>query len=112
MKTMIDYDDFSKLDMRIGVINQVERIANTDHLYKLQVGIQDDQPLQVVSSLVPYYTESELLGARIVVLVNLKPTHFRGVESQGMLLAAETADGAECVLLTTLKPIQSGTAVT
>jgi len=112
MKETIKYSDFSKLDMRVGIIREVARIPDTDQLYKLQVDIDEAAPLQIVSSLVKYYTEEALLGARIIVLVNLKPTKFKGVRSEGMLLAAETENGAECVLLSTERPIKTGTAVT
>ncbi len=109
---VVTYSDFSKLDIRVGKIMQIERIPGTDKLYKIQVNIGVEKSIQIVSSLVPYYTEEDLLGARIVVLVNLKPTQFRGELSEGMLLAAETDDGSECVILTTREEIGCGTRIT
>ena len=72
----IEYSDFKKLDMKVGIITKVERVPETENLYKLQVDIGKN--IQIVTSLVPYYTEEELLNQKIIVLVNLKPTKFRG----------------------------------
>ena len=112
MKDMIEYADFTKLDMRVGTVKEVERVPETDQLYKLQVDIGGETPIQIVTSLVNYYKEEELMNVRIVVLVNLKPTKFRGELSEGMLLAAETDDASECVLLTSMVKIADGTPVT
>jgi len=108
----IEYPDFKKLEMKVGKVVSVERIPKTEKLYKLMVDIGRDDPIQIVSSLVPYYEENELVNQRIIVLVNLKPTKFAGEKSEGMLLCAETEDESKCVLLTTEKDIESGTQIT
>lgn len=108
----IEFSDFKKLDMRIGQIKTVERIIKSDKLYKLQVDLGEDNTIQIISSLVPYYTAEELLNKNIVVLVNLKPTKFCGELSEGMLLCAENEDGSECVLLTSERGISIGTSIT
>ncbi|PIN71861.1 tRNA-binding protein, partial [Candidatus Woesearchaeota archaeon CG10_big_fil_rev_8_21_14_0_10_47_5] len=64
--------------------------------YKLQVDIGLEKPMQLVTSLVPYYTEEELKDQKIIVLVNLKPTRFAGEVSEGMLLCAGKEGGSEC----------------
>ena len=112
MKEIIEYSDFTKLDMRVVTIREVERVPKTDQLYKLQVDIGREKPIQIVTSLVQYYSDEELLNKRIIVLINLKPTKFRGELSDGMLLAAETEDESQCVLLTTLSEIADGTPIT
>jgi tRNA-binding protein len=109
---IIEYSDFSKLDLRVGRVRQVERVPKTEKLYKLLVDIGNEKIIQIVSSLVPYYMEEELLDSTIIVLVNLKQTKFHGELSEGMLLAAETEDGSECVLLTTQKDIALGSKIT
>ncbi len=109
---IIEYADFKKLQMRIGKVLEVERVPNTDKLYKLQVDVGFEKPLQIVSGLVPYYSAEELKGKRIVVLVNLKPTKFAGQKSNGMLLCAESADGARVKLLTTDTEMDAGSEVT
>ena len=73
----ITFDEWKKLEIRVGKILKVERVPRTEKLYKLQVDL-GDKSVQIVSSLVPYYTEEELQNRKIVVLVNLKPTKFAG----------------------------------
>ena len=109
---MISYSDFAKLEMRVGTVLEAIRIPGTEKLFKIQVDVGRSEPVQIVSSLIPYYTEKDLLNQRIIVLVNLKPTKLRGELSEGMLLAAETDDESECVLLTTESDIANGTRIT
>ena len=107
----IEYNDFKKLQMKVGQIIEVEKVPNTEKLYRLQVDI-GNKKIQIVTSLVPYYTEEELQDHKIIVLVNLKPMKFRGELSKGMLLCAEKNDESECVLLTVGKDIVNGTPIT
>lgn len=107
----IEYNDFKKLEMRVGKIIEVERVPNTDKLYRLQVNI-GNKKIQIVTSLVPYYNEKELQDQKIIVLVNLKPIKFHGELSEGMLLCAEKDDESECVVLTVEKDIEVGTSIT
>jgi tRNA-binding protein len=108
----IDFSYWKKLDLRVGHVVKVERVPRTEKLYKLQVDIGREKPVQIVTSLVPYYKEEEMLGMRIIVLTNLKPAKFSGETSEGMLLCAENEDGSACVLLTPQKEIAPGTRVT
>ena len=107
----IEYNDFKKLQMKVAEIIKVEKVPNTEKLYRLQVDI-GDKKIQIVTSLVPYYTKEELQNHKIVVLINLKPMKFRGELSEGMLLCAEKNDESECVLLTVGKDIANGTPIT
>ncbi|MEA1964824.1 MAG: tRNA-binding protein [Candidatus Aerophobetes bacterium] len=108
----ISFNEWKKLNMKVGKILEVERIPGTEKLYKLQVDIGGEKPVQIVTSLVPYYPEEELKNKKIVVLVNLKPAKFAGEISEGMLLCAEKEDESECVLLTVEKDIDVGTQIT
>ena len=105
---MVSFDDFKKLDMRIGEILSVEHVPNADKLYVLQVDL-GGQEAQLVAGLRPYYKEDELKGKRIVVVTNLDPATIRGVKSEGMLLAAQEGDVVS--LLTVDKPVSSGSGV-
>jgi tRNA-binding protein len=107
---IISYQDFAKLDMRVGTITQVERHQGADKLYIVQIDV-GERTLQTVTSLVPYYTESELLGQEVVVLTNLAKAKMRGVTSECMLLCAETDDESQSVLLTLSKAIANGVKV-
>ncbi len=82
---------FSYLDLKIGLIKAVKDHPNADKLYILLVDLGDNE-LQIVSGLKDYYEKEELMNKKIVILRNLKPAVFRGVESNGMLLAALSGD--------------------
>jgi methionyl-tRNA synthetase len=106
----IAFEDFKKLDARVGTIKEVERVPRTEKLYRIIVDLGPIGLRQTVSSLVGYYEPEQLKGKRVVFLYNLKPTKFAGQVSQGMLLAAE--QGKDLALLTTDRDIQNGARVT
>ncbi len=108
----ISFEEWKKIKMRVGKIIEVDRVPRTDKLYRLQVDTGKETPIQIITSLVPYYSADELLGQKIIVLMNLEPAKFSGEVSEGMLLCAEKKDGSECVLLTVEKNIDVGTPVT
>ncbi|MDR2194326.1 MAG: methionine--tRNA ligase [Treponema sp.] len=89
---------FAELDLRVAEIVKIERHPKADKLYIETLDIAGEERL-IVSGLVPFYTEEELLNKRIIIVYNLKPAKLRGVESRGMLLAASArdADGKEIV---------------
>ena len=106
----ISFEDFKRLDARVGTITQVERIPRTEKLYKILVDLGPLGVRQTISSLVGYYEPEQLQGKRVVFLYNLKPTKFAGEVSQGMLLAAE--QGEKLALLTTDRDIANGSRMT
>lgn len=110
MAAELSFDDFKKLDIRVGCITSVERVRRTEKLYKILVDLGSFGTRQTISSLVGYYEPNELVGKKIVFLTNLKQAKFAGEVSQGMLLAAE-ADG-KLALLTTDREIQLGARIT
>ncbi|EGU39477.1 tRNA-binding protein [Vibrio scophthalmi] len=103
----VSYGDFAKLEMRVGKIIEVVRHENADKLYIVQVDV-GEKTLQTVTSLVPYYTEEELMGKQVVVLCNLAKAKMRGQNSECMLLCAEADDGSESVLLTPERIMSAG----
>lgn len=106
----ISFEDFKRLDARVGTITLVERVPRTEKLYKILVDLGSLGVRQTVSSLVGYYEPEQLKGKRVVFLCNLKPTKFAGEVSQGMLLAAE--QGEKLALLTTDRDIDNGSRIT
>jgi len=106
----VSFDEFKKLDMRIGTVVDVSRIPRTERLYKIIVDLGDMGRKQTVSSLVEYYSPEQLLSKRIVFLTNLKATKFAGESSEGMLMAAEKGD--RLALLTTDREIENGAKIT
>lgn len=92
VKTSISFDDFMKLDIRIGTILEAERVPKTSKLMKLKIDTGIDERT-VVSGIAEYFNPEDLIGKQVSVLVNLEPRKLRGIESQGMILMAEDADG-------------------
>lgn len=105
---MVSFDDFKKLDLKVGEIITVEHVPNADKLYVLQVDVGGSQ-IQLVAGLRQAYKEDDLKGKRIVVVTNLDPVTIRGVRSEGMLLAA--VDGSAPSLLTVDRPVKVGSTV-
>ena len=91
-KDTIGFDDFTKLDMRVGTILEAEKIPKTKKLLKLKVDVGLDVRT-IVSGIAESFSADEVVGQRVIVLVNLAPRKLRGVESQGMILMSDTADG-------------------
>jgi methionyl-tRNA synthetase len=92
-KPTIAFDDFTKMDLRIGTITAAERVPKADKLLKLTIDIGEAEPRTVVSGIAQHITPEQLPGKQVLLLCNLEPRKMRGVESQGMVLMAEDADG-------------------
>ena len=91
-KETIEFDDFTKLDIRIGTILEAEKVAKTKKLLKLKVDVGLDIRT-IVSGIAESFKPEEIIGQRVSVLVNLAPRTIRGVESQGMILMTDTSEG-------------------
>ena len=91
-KENISFDDFTKMDIRIGKIIAAERVPKADKLLKLTVDTGLDKRT-VVSGIAEHYKPEDVIGKRVTLLMNLAPRTIRGVESQGMILMAENAEG-------------------
>lgn len=93
VKENVSFEDFAKMDIRAGKIIAAEKVAKTKKLMKLTVDTGIDQRT-VVSGIAEYYTPEEVIGKQVSILVNLEPKALKGIESQGMILMAENADGS------------------
>ncbi|MCG1035165.1 methionine--tRNA ligase [Polaribacter sargassicola] len=91
-KETIEFDDFTKLDIRIGTILEAEKVAKTKKLLKLKVDVGIDTRT-IVSGIAESFSPEDIIGQQVSVLVNLAPRKIRGVESQGMILMTDTPDG-------------------
>jgi methionyl-tRNA synthetase len=91
-KPTITYEDFDKMDIRVGTILAAEKVQGTDKLLKLTVNTGIDTRT-VVSGIAKYHKPEEIVGKQVCLLVNLAPRKLRGIESQGMILMAENRDG-------------------
>ncbi|SFH29763.1 methionine--tRNA ligase [Pontibacter chinhatensis] len=92
-KEDITFDEFSKMDIRIGTILAAEKVAKTKKLLKLTIDTGIDQRT-VVSGIAEFFNPEEIVGQQVSILVNLAPREIKGITSQGMILMAENADGS------------------
>ena len=92
LKETVSFEDFTKLDLRVGTILSAEKVAKTKKLLALKVDI-GSETRTIVSGIAEDYSAEEVVGKTVSVLVNLAPRTLRGVESQGMILMTENAEG-------------------
>lgn len=104
----IKFDQFKTLEIRIGRVVAAEKVEGADKLLKLQVDFSLEQR-QIVSGIAEFYSPESLVGKKFPFLVNLEPRKFKGVESQGMILAVD-AEG-QPVLLSPDKEVPEGSIV-
>ena len=106
---MIDIAGFKSVSLRVGHILTAEKVEKADKLLKFTVDLGSEQRT-IVSGIAKYYTPEEMVGKQVVVVANLKPAKLRGIESQGMLLCAVSADG-DVVLVAPEKRVPAGSEV-
>lgn len=107
---MITIEEFQKLELRVATVLTAERVSGAEKLLKLQIDLGSEQR-QLVAGIAQHYTPEELVGKQIVVVTNLQPAVIRGVESNGMLLAAGTEDQSQLAIATPQKPVPNGSRV-
>jgi methionyl-tRNA synthetase len=105
----ISFEEFGKADLRVAVIKEAEKIKKSNKLLKLQVSVGNTRR-QIVAGIAKSYKPEDLIGRKIIIVYNLQPAKLFGTESQGMLLAVETADG-KLETLTVGDNVDSGTKV-
>ena len=107
--TQISIDDFQKIALRVGVVVAAENHPNADRLLVLKVDLGEGAPRQLVAGIRGTYQASDLIGKQVVVVANLKPATLRGLESQGMALAASDESGI--FLVSPERPVRPGSTV-
>lgn len=105
---MITYDDFIKLDIRIGTVTAAEKVQGTDKLIRLEIDLGEGTR-QVVAGMALTYTPEDFIGKQVPILVNLEPRKLRGIESQGMILAADV--GGKPIMLIPEREVPPGSPV-
>lgn len=108
-KAEITFDEFSKMDMRIGKVITAEKVEKSKKLLKMQVDTGIDTRT-VLSGIAEHYTPEEMIGKQVTILVNLAPRKIMGFESQGMILMAEDKDGT-LKLISTSDPVAPGSSI-
>jgi methionine--tRNA ligase beta chain len=107
----LTFDEFLKVKLRVAKVLEAEEHPNADKLLVLKVDLGDEQR-QIVAGLKQHYAPSDLVGRNLVVVANLAPRKMRGLESQGMLLAACTENESQVVVISPADDVPPGTAVT
>jgi methionyl-tRNA synthetase len=109
LKEKIDYEDFQKLDIRIGTILEAERVPKTKKLMKLLIDTGLDKRT-LVGGIAEHYKPEDIIGKKVTILANLKPRKIRGIMSEGMLLMAENLD-QNLAFLTPDKNVENGSKI-
>ncbi|HOK56960.1 MAG TPA: hypothetical protein PKV21_04855 [bacterium] len=107
---IVKFEEFKKMDLRVGKIIEVEDVEGADRIYLLTVDIGDEKR-KLVAGIKPWYTKEELINKKIVVIVNLEPKIIRGIESKGMLLAT-MFDNKLSILTTDKEDVPPGSKIT
>ncbi len=106
----ISFEDFLKVKLRVGKVIEASDHPNADKLIVLKVDLGDEQR-QICAGLKGVYTPEQMLGRNLIIVANLAPRMMRGIESQGMLLAASSDDRSKIITLTTSEDIAPGAGV-
>jgi len=89
----IPIEDFSKVDLRVGLVLSAERVKGADKLMHMKVDIGEAEPRSIVAGIAEAYTPSELVNRKVIIVANLQPRKLRGIESNGMIVAASVEGG-------------------
>lgn len=104
----IGIEDFLKVELRVGEILTAERIPKADKLLKFTIDLGEAQPRQILAGIAQYYEPEKLIGRKVIVVANLAPRKLRGLESQGMILAASIGDEGRPILAGFLEEVPNG----
>jgi len=108
-KDLCSYDDFQKMDIRVGTIIEAEKVPKTKKLLKLKIDTGIDTRI-IVSGIAEHYSPESIIGQQVCVLVNLEPRELKGILSQGMILTAEDASG-NLKFIAPVQKVQNGSEV-
>jgi len=111
MAEEISFNEWEKIDLRVGKILKVDDIENADKLYQLEVDLGEGNIINLVAGIKKFYKKEELKGKRCVVLVNLEAKKLRGIESKGMILAAVNKDESNIRLIIPDEEIELGSRI-
>jgi len=111
MTEKIPFTDFQKVDLRVGTILEIENHPKADKLYVLKVDLGEEQPRIIVAGLRTHYTHEDLKGKQAIFVANLEPINLRGIESNGMILAASNEEKTKVFFLKPEKQIKPGSKI-
>ena len=108
---MITIDEFGAIELRVATVKAAEPHPNADRLLVLKIDIGEPEERQLVAGIRAHYPPQELVGKQIIVVANLQPATLRGMESQGMLLAATDGSNGGVIVLSPEKQVTPGSKV-
>jgi methionyl-tRNA synthetase len=106
--SFIEIDDFAKVDLRVGQVLSAERVPKADKLLLMKIDVGEEQPRQILAGIAQYYEPEKLIGRKVVIVANLKPRKLRGLESQGMVVAASYGEEGRPVIATFTEDVPNG----
>lgn len=106
---MITFDDFLKVELKVGTILEAEVVEESEKLIKCIIDLGEEKPRQILAGVKEWHKAEDLVGKQVIVVANLEPKMMMGLESQGMMLAADCEDGP--VFLTVPKEVPAGTKI-
>jgi methionyl-tRNA synthetase len=105
---IITIDDFARVELRAATVLEAEKVPKADKLLRLVVDLGEAQPRQILAGIAQYYAPEDVVGRKIIVVANLAPRKLRGLESNGMLLAASVGEDGRPVLATFTEEVPNG----
>lgn len=108
---LVDFSDWQKIDLRVAQILNAEDVSGADKLIKLTLDVGEIGTRTICAGIKEYYPKEELINKKIIYFSNLKPRILKGIESQGMLLAASTKDHSKVILISPEKEIENGSKI-
>ncbi|MFH0937499.1 MAG: methionine--tRNA ligase subunit beta [Candidatus Daviesbacteria bacterium] len=107
--TNISFEDFSKIELRVGTVLEAEEVVDSEKLIKMKVDLGEEEPRQILAGIKAWYTPSKLVEKQFIFVANLEPKTMMGLESQGMILAAD--QNGKAILLKPSSKVPPGTKV-
>ena len=111
IQNIAEFSDWEKIDLRVAEIIDIEEIENADKLWKLTLDVGELGERTICAGIKQFYSKDELKGKKIIYFSNLKPRKLKGIESQGMLLAASNEDHSKVVLIAPESDIETGSRI-
>ncbi len=107
----IPFDDFAKVELKVGKILEAEPVEGSEKLVRLTVDVGEEETRNIFAGIIKWYAPVDLIGKNIIVVANLEPRKMMGSESQGMLLAADSKDSEHPIILTPEQPVEPGAKI-
>lgn len=106
---MVNYKAFAKVELKVGTVLEAQDLEDSEKLIKLKVDLGEETPRQILAGIKQWYKPEDFVGKQVIIVANLEPRMMMGLESQGMMLAADSENGP--IFLTVPKNVPAGTKI-